>query len=66
MLHVLVTGGAGYVGSHTCKSLFDAGSIPVTYDHLVTGHTWAVKWGPKVVVISLDGAENGHRTPEEA
>src|SRR5262249_58879951 len=43
---VLVTGGAGYIGSHACKALAKAGYLPVTYDNLVTGHAWAVKWGP--------------------
>lgn len=43
---MLVTGGAGYVGSHTCKALFNAGYLPVVYDSLERGHSWAVKWGP--------------------
>ncbi len=43
---VLVTGGAGYVGSHVCKALDRAGVTPVTLDNLSTGHRWAVKWGP--------------------
>jgi len=43
---VLVTGGAGYVGSHVCKALSHAGFLPVTLDNLATGHRWAVKWGP--------------------
>ncbi len=43
---VVVTGGAGYIGSHTCKALARAGYLPVTYDSLVHGHEWAVKWGP--------------------
>jgi len=43
---VLVTGGAGYVGSHACKALRTAGYLPVAYDSLVHGHEWAVKWGP--------------------
>lgn len=43
---VLVTGGAGYIGSHACKALAQAGYRPVVYDNLVSGHTWAVKWGP--------------------
>lgn len=43
---VLVTGGAGYVGSHACKALASAGWLPVTYDNLSRGHEWAVKWGP--------------------
>lgn len=43
---VLVTGGAGYVGSHVSKALHDAGYLPVTYDNLSRGFRWAVKWGP--------------------
>ena len=43
---VLVTGGAGYIGSHTCKALDRAGYEPVTVDNLVYGHADAVKWGP--------------------
>jgi UDP-glucose-4-epimerase GalE len=45
---VLVTGGAGYIGSHTCKALALAGFLPVTYDNLVHGHHRAVRWGPFV------------------
>lgn len=45
---VLVTGGAGYIGSHTCKALARAGYQPVVYDNLSTGHRWAVKWGPLI------------------
>lgn len=44
--HILVTGGAGYIGSHVCKALANAGYTPVVYDNLSTGHPWAVKWGP--------------------
>ena len=43
---ILVTGGAGYVGSHTCKALALAGFDPVTYDNLLSGNRWAVRWGP--------------------
>ena len=43
---VLVTGGAGYIGSVTCKALSKAGYLPVVYDNLSRGHRWAVKWGP--------------------
>jgi UDP-arabinose 4-epimerase len=43
---ILVTGGAGYVGSHACKALYRAGYLPVVYDSLERGHSWAVKWGP--------------------
>jgi len=46
MSPVLVTGGAGYIGSHACKALAQAGYTPVTYDNLVYGHDWAVRWGP--------------------
>lgn len=43
---ILVTGGAGYIGSHACKALSKAGYLPVAYDNLSYGHEWAVKWGP--------------------
>jgi len=45
---ILVTGGAGYVGSHACKALFNAGYQPVVYDNLSRGHARAVRWGPLV------------------
>src|SRR4029077_4345655 len=45
---VLVTGGAGYIGSHACKALAAAGYTPVTYDNLSRGHRHAVRWGPLV------------------
>jgi len=43
---VLVTGGAGYIGSHACKALARAGHVPVTFDNLSTGWADAVKFGP--------------------
>lgn len=46
---VLVTGGAGYIGSHMCKALAANGIVPVTLDNLRTGHRDAVIWGPLVV-----------------
>jgi UDP-arabinose 4-epimerase len=46
MATILVTGGAGYIGSHTCKALAHAGHTPVTYDNLSRGFQHAVKWGP--------------------
>ncbi len=46
MKTILVTGGAGYIGSHACKALAQAGFVPVTYDNLVTGWQDAVKFGP--------------------
>ena len=45
-MKVLVTGGAGYIGSHVCKMLARRGFEPITYDNLGRGHRWAVKWGP--------------------
>lgn len=44
--NILVTGGAGYIGSHTCKALYEAGFTPVVYDNLSSGNAGAVKWGP--------------------
>lgn len=44
-MRVMVAGGAGYIGSHTCKALAEAGHNPIVYDSLHTGHRWAVKWG---------------------
>jgi len=46
--YVLVTGGAGYIGSHAAKALAARGFVPVTYDNLAYGHRWAVQWGPFV------------------
>jgi UDP-arabinose 4-epimerase len=51
---VLVTGGAGYIGSHTCKALAAAGYNPVSFDNLTLGHRWAVQWGPLVEADLLD------------
>jgi len=48
MAHILVAGGAGYIGSHTAKALSRAGHTPVVLDTLENGHDWAVKWGPLV------------------
>lgn len=45
---ILVTGGAGYIGSHACKALQRAGYRPVTYDNLSRGYRDAVRWGPLV------------------
>jgi UDP-arabinose 4-epimerase len=42
---VLVTGGAGYIGTQTCKALKEAGYLPIIYDNLSLGHAQAVKWG---------------------
>ncbi|MFC3170006.1 MULTISPECIES: UDP-glucose 4-epimerase GalE [Paracoccus] len=53
---VLVTGGAGYIGSHACKALAAAGYVPVTLDNLSTGWRDAVKFGPFVQADLLDRA----------
>src|SRR5260370_35708465 len=45
---ILVTGGAGYIGSHCCKALSEAGLVPVCLDNFSTGHPHFVKWGPVV------------------
>lgn len=54
MRNVLITGGAGYIGSHTAKALSAAGFTPVVYDNLSTGHREAVRWGPLVVADLSD------------
>ncbi|HTS90990.1 MAG TPA: UDP-glucose 4-epimerase GalE [Stellaceae bacterium] len=53
---ILVTGGAGYIGSHACKALARAGFRPVAYDSLVNGHREAVKWGPLIEADLTDTA----------
>ncbi|MBW2051413.1 MAG: UDP-glucose 4-epimerase GalE [Deltaproteobacteria bacterium] len=45
-MRVLVTGGAGYIGSYMCKHLAKKGYEPIVLDNLVTGHQQSVKWGP--------------------
>jgi UDP-arabinose 4-epimerase len=51
---ILVTGGAGYIGSHACKALAAAGYAPVAFDNLARGHREAVRWGPFVQGDILD------------
>jgi UDP-glucose-4-epimerase GalE len=53
---ILVTGGAGYVGSHACKALAAAGHTPVVYDNLGRGHRELVRWGPLEVGDLRDAA----------
>jgi UDP-arabinose 4-epimerase len=45
-MNILVTGGAGFIGSHVCKLLASSGHLPITYDNLSRGNRSAVKWGP--------------------
>ena len=61
--NVLVTGGAGYIGSHTCKALAAAGYSPIALDSLVYGHRWAVRWGPleRVDLADRDAVERALR-----
>src|SRR5947199_6751302 len=54
-VRILVTGGAGYIGSHTAKLLARSGFEPVVLDNLSTGHRWAVKWGPMIEGDLADG-----------
>jgi UDP-arabinose 4-epimerase len=49
MTPILVTGGAGFIGSHTCKALRGAGFAPIAYDNLSRGNAEAVRWGDLVV-----------------
>lgn len=53
-MKVLVTGGAGYIGSHVCMALANAGHVPITFDSLETGNKWAVQWGPLEIGDILD------------
>ncbi len=41
---ILVVGGAGYIGSHTCLALSERGYLPVVYDNFTSGHPEFVKW----------------------
>ena len=45
---VLVTGGAGYIGSHCCKALAEAGYLPIVFDDFSTGHREFARWGEAI------------------
>ncbi|WP_457600451.1 UDP-glucose 4-epimerase GalE [Hydrogenivirga sp.] len=64
MTKVLVTGGAGYIGSHVVKLLGQKGYEVLTYDNLSTGHEWAVLYG-KLIKADLGDRETLRRTFEE-
>jgi len=55
-MHILVCGGAGYIGSHMVKMLTESGHNVTIYDNLSTGYREAVKWGRLVVGDLLDEA----------
>lgn len=55
-MNILVVGGAGYIGSHMCKCLAQAGYHPIVLDNLVYGHREAVQWGP-LIEGSIDDAD---------
>ncbi|HZU76749.1 MAG TPA: UDP-glucose 4-epimerase GalE [Dehalococcoidia bacterium] len=63
-MRVLVTGGAGYIGSCTAARLAKAGFDPVVFDNLSTGHADNVRWGP-LVVGDLQDSELLRRTVRE-
>jgi UDP-glucose 4-epimerase len=46
---ILITGGAGYVGSHVCKNLSKKGFEPIVFDNLSRGNKWSVKWGDLII-----------------
>lgn len=52
----IVAGGAGYIGSHVCKTIAAMGGTPITFDNFSAGHKHAVKWGPYIDVDLRDRA----------
>lgn len=51
---ILITGGAGYIGSHCSKAVAEAGYRPIAYDNLSTGHKQFAQWGPLIVADVQD------------
>jgi UDP-glucose 4-epimerase len=60
MTNILVAGGAGYIGAHTCLDLFAKGFTPVVYDNLSNGHAEFVKWGK----LEIGDIRDRHRLDE--
>jgi UDP-glucose 4-epimerase/UDP-arabinose 4-epimerase len=54
---ILITGGAGYIGSHCSKAVAEAGFLPIGYDNLSTGHKAFVQWGPLIVADVQDSSK---------
>ena len=66
MRAILVTGGAGFIGSHTCETLSRNGFVPIAFDNLSRGHAEFVRWGPFeqgdiLNSVDLDEAFRRHR-----
>lgn len=57
IVKVLVLGGAGYIGSHMCKTLAQQGNEVIVFDNLSTGHREAVQWGTLVEGDILNQAD---------
>jgi UDP-arabinose 4-epimerase len=64
MSRILVTGGAGYIGSHCCKALAAAGFEPVVFDNLSMGRRGAVRWG-RLIEGDMRDADALKRAVEE-
>jgi UDP-glucose 4-epimerase/UDP-arabinose 4-epimerase len=45
---ILITGGAGYAGSHCAKALAESGHEGIVFDNLLFGHREFVRWGPLI------------------
>ena len=60
-MKILVTGGAGYIGSHVVKALGEAGYEVLTYDNLSTGNKWSVLYG-ELIVADLSDEETLKKT----
>ena len=60
-MKILVTGGAGYIGSHVVKALGDAGYEVLTYDNLSTGNKWSVLYG-ELITADLSDEETLKKT----
>ena len=52
-MNILVTGGAGYIGSHTVRALIDAGFTPIVVDNFSRGHRSAIPKGAKVIELDI-------------